>query len=1830
LGLPDGSNVFLNEETGVHLQAERELELLHGEIYLEVAHRVAGTKDAPFRVHTPVGDVTALGTKFSVRDLFAKQGHFLKVIVTQGQVKASTVADPISAGQQLAPRATAPTPAPRTSHELGWTRDLMIAAETPLVPGSRFAGGAIVAVDPYGQEAQLSLRKYHVDVHVEGGIARTTIDQTFFNASPARMEGTFYFPLPPDASLSRLAMYVDGQLMEGGMAEHDYARQVYETIRYTQRDPALLEWVDGSTFKMRVFPLEGRQEKRIILSYSQRLESLYSGLHYRFPAGHSLQRVDQWSFHARIKGGSYMSWHSPTHALKDTKRGSDLFLDAEVANAALDHDLVLDLNDEAGDGGAARFSSSTQDGTRYLMLRYRPILSATEHRPPHRHWVFLFESSGDRDPLLARVQIDVLRALLDNVDSGDTFAVLTAGTRVRSFGRDPLPVTPDNVRQAVEFLEHTRLIGALDLGRALAETEPFLKAGANACLVHLGTGIAAMGERRDDVLARRVSEGVPYVGIGVGKRWARSFMKAAAERSGGYFTQINPDEPAAWRAFELLATLNTPRLLDARVIDNAERVTFLMHTTALAQGEELCAVAKLDGDQPLPESVTVSGLLDGQPFRQVLPLHLANTDADYLLRTWAKLEIDRLLAEDAKKHKDRIVALSKATYVMTPFTSLLVLENESMYQQYKVDRGRKDHWAMYACPDKIPVVVEPDPDQPGKPEQKPTVNQVLQTILVRRPARILNWPNSPDPFHGQAVMNAKDLAAGGQGVHAVSFNPDGRAQAAAASSPNDKVTLWSTSAQKNGDAGGRGYTPPDPLVPFALWHDRPESGVPFMASEFLFLQQSNLLHHQVIARRGQIDFDGSITASLGGIALSSETPTDSRRLTGLSMDPNLPLSQTSFGPAIPPTGGYPIGVGPVIVMDGSIRTPGRDLSLQGQPIGGSGPSPSSGWMFMPGNEQSWQNGFWGEPPLYAVNRIEESDKEFAEIQKGVQTTPTGSLLFGKGVNADAGLQGLVWDMATGKTTGIAGLRPPLYQRPSFSGDERIFTDLVAYAPGMNTSRADILTVVEAEALPIRRTAPGRIDAGARVLIDRARDADWQALTSGNWKVTFNGQGHFISERTLPLGLHERVICDGGTMLHLYSELGIGARRRVSRFHRAEFAAVVPWVLPPAEDLAHDADMRCLDDRTVALIPRDADTTRDADGKPVSYLAVHLVFASGGRLAARRVVEMPSGKTLYRQTYDGEGGMKLMDRDGKVLRTHQVSLRDASAPDLNPDVENLVVLPLPLRTADHVRQTRNIKPSQGLEDYDTQTALALFAAQWAAQNSTEAVQQFGRRFHIRNIRPLGFYTLLASAGINVDAEQQYLNVLADHPGAPLAEYLAFHTNPELRRHAHRGELAGPPDGFLQRLAAFRVLYNHWQNGLPATSGAAERQTAREQALGYVRHNRDTLLGWALLGLLQDKDRDPRFQASLAEACRQFENTPDLAYPAQYERARCLWNAGQRRESRTLFHALYSQGLKSGTLPPIDQAFRQALQGMGGDAEEWAPLMQKTAASLARDGRRLAVVALAWQCWHLGDQPVADHLLAIARNGIEDQSERLAVTLAEIDLLLQNQQPARADQLVQPLLADAKLATNASLWRLGQRIAEQLKQPARALACLEKSLEIEYRLLPAVIDLQSVRTDYGALMGHYQRLVDAMMTLQVTPPSDFAAKVLSAADRWRALDRDGAGACQAAASILRSLGERDLAWEYMTTPIGIQPNESGPWLNLAQTERGNGDFDLADRAYTAAFEAEPTNAQILWDRAQALQQSGKTAEARMLYRQIVERHWQPRFASIQAQARWQVEP
>ena len=142
---------------------------------------------------------------------------------------------------------------------------------------------------------------------------------------------------------------------------------------------------------------------------------------------------------------------------------------------------------------------------------------------------------------------------------------------------------------------------------------------------------------------------------------------------------------------------------------------------------------------------------------------------------------------------------------------------------------------------------------------------------------------------------------------------------------------------------------------------------------------------------------------------------------------------------------------------------------------------------------------------------------------------------------------------------------------------------------------------------------------------------------------------------------------------------------------------------------------------------------------------------------------------------------------------------------------------------------------------------------------------------------------------------------------------------------------------------------------------------------------------------------------------------------------------------------------------------------------------------------------------------------------------------------------------------------------------------------------------------------------------MVALKVAPPADFLSRVIRAADRWRAVDNDPAASCRQAARILKRLGNRELAWDYLTTPIAQQPNEARPWTDLAVTMATQGELELADRAYRAASEAEPTDPQILWDRAQNLRQLGKQQEATALVRRIAEGTWQPRFAGLQLQAR-----
>jgi tetratricopeptide (TPR) repeat protein len=289
------------------------------------------------------------------------------------------------------------------------------------------------------------------------------------------------------------------------------------------------------------------------------------------------------------------------------------------------------------------------------------------------------------------------------------------------------------------------------------------------------------------------------------------------------------------------------------------------------------------------------------------------------------------------------------------------------------------------------------------------------------------------------------------------------------------------------------------------------------------------------------------------------------------------------------------------------------------------------------------------------------------------------------------------------------------------------------------------------------------------------------------------------------------------------------------------------------------------------------------------------------------------------------------------------------------------------------------------------------------------------------------------------------------------------------------------------------------------------------------------------------------------------------------------------------------------------------------------MVRTAGELVARKQRPAAVYLAWQCWQIGDRGLASNLLAEALDRISDDQERLRAILAALEFLFHTLQLQRADELLQTLLNDSKFAERSTLWRLGAALAVERRLPARARECLERAVDIDFRRLPEVIDLGSVRQDLGMLLHQYLKMTEAFASLAQPARRELVTSVVRVADRWRALDPDDPTACPLAAQVLHKLGAKDLAWDYLNTPLAIFPPDAESWLELAKALQRQEDFDLAELAYAQACEAEPESAQVLWDRAQNLERAARPADARKLYRQLAGGNWEPRFAWIQEEAR-----
>ncbi len=563
----------------------------------------------------------------------------------------------------------------------------------------------------------VELVRVAVEVTTAGDLAVTEVTHSFHSSASERREATFRFPVPDGAMLVGLAMEIGGTLMEGEIVEREKARAVYDQIVDHMLDPALLEWEAGNWFKLRVFPLEPGEDKRVVLRYVTPLVHTASGWQYESaltaPAGGEIGALT-----VTVNGTRAISTQHVTDGL-------------DVA-VAIPQARIPAVMREVRDDGV------------YTAVRIRPSLPAAGVAGPGvagRKIAVVVDTS--RSSLEGRAQaLEVLGQTLGELASTDQFIVLASDVAAVPAAPDYQPATAAAIAAATAFIIGIEPDGATDLGAAFTA----LDARDPTAVIYIGDGIATWGEQRPTQLAALATAvRAPISAALVGKGASRALWSEVAGATGGRALLVKCHADAA--QFALAATAReVPRLLNARVSGPDGASVFPTTAARLVAGEVLVAVLNTPRGAPPPTTIRLTGTIGGEPYVQDVSLVVATATARVAQR-WARHELARL--EVAEAPREEIVKLSTAMGVLSMHTSLLVLESDEMYKQFQIERKQAaaQAAALPLAQATAPTVtggdldtlgarnasLSPDEIQPGDPEIKVPAPADARSVVVTFP-----------------------------------------------------------------------------------------------------------------------------------------------------------------------------------------------------------------------------------------------------------------------------------------------------------------------------------------------------------------------------------------------------------------------------------------------------------------------------------------------------------------------------------------------------------------------------------------------------------------------------------------------------------------------------------------------------------------------------------------------------------------------------------------------------------------------------------------------------------------------------------------------------------------------------------------------------------------------------------------------------------------------------------------------------------------------------------------------------------------------------------------
>ncbi|MBI4789524.1 MAG: VWA domain-containing protein [Chloroflexi bacterium] len=578
----------------------------------------------------------------------------------------------------------------------------------------------VVPPRPPNCPTYLAVKNHNVTVTIDNQIARTRVDQTFINDSTYQLEGTYIFPLPDDAAISEFAMWVDGKKLEGQVLDRNQARQIYEDIVRSRRDPALLEYVGRNAFRASIFPIPPRTEKRVEIEYAQVLKAEQGLVRYVYPLNtekFSPKPLASVSVNVSVRSNAALkAIYSPSHDVSVSRDGDfRAKVGYEAANVKPDRDFVLYYSVTQDDIGLNLLSYKGSDDGFFLML-VAPKVEVSRSQVIAKDVILVLDISGSMQGQKIEQAKRALSYVLDQLNDADRFNIIAFSTGTTPYASSLRPASARN--DARNFVSRLRAEGSTDINRALLEAmsnadkveDPALSSGKRPTIVvFLTDGLPTTGETNSQKIIANVTNSAPknirLFTFGVGDDVNTIMLDTLAEKLRGASGYVRPNEKIDEIVSAFYAKVSIPVLSDLTVDWGGITVSdvYPYPLPDLFAGTQLVVAGRYRNGGPT--TITLKGLVNGTPqtFRYSDVTFKNSGGEDSIPRLWATRKIGYLLNEirlrgESKEIVNEIVTLAVRYGIVTPYTSFLVDERRDVLTDSGRGGAAQDLSKTFAAP----------------------------------------------------------------------------------------------------------------------------------------------------------------------------------------------------------------------------------------------------------------------------------------------------------------------------------------------------------------------------------------------------------------------------------------------------------------------------------------------------------------------------------------------------------------------------------------------------------------------------------------------------------------------------------------------------------------------------------------------------------------------------------------------------------------------------------------------------------------------------------------------------------------------------------------------------------------------------------------------------------------------------------------------------------------------------------------------------------------------------------------------------------------------------